>query len=551
MSISDNETLYFDRIARTKKLQTITAFAYATINSKDKNELKKNLGIFLDIFREGGKGTYASDQSKISKQFSSQYTPGLEFGIWKNSQLELSSLAADMVSGKITPRYYFANIFLNYHQIINDKVIHPLYETLTFMENNRLNKLKKEDINKIINFNLGENERDNKNMWFSILSDTIFFNKTDDHTLIWNNELGYKLNFIKNCNISLTNHDVNEVRTIYSKQEEYTKFITQENNYLKSLFNLNNHKKIINNSLVGKPLNRILYGAPGTGKSYKLEQDRKQIFGVNYERVTFHPNYSYGQFVGTYKPRPLSDNKEKITYDFVEGPFMRILVKALSASINNDNAENFVLIIEEINRANTTAVFGDIFQLLDRNIEGKSEYTINASEDMKKYLKDNGIELDEIYIPSNLYLWSTMNSADQGVYPIDTAFKRRFDFEFININENDNKIQGIEVEINGIGKVEWNEFRTKLNNQLSNKGVKEDKLIGPFFIKVSDLKSQEKFEIAFKNKLLMYLSEDICKHNKEILFNKELNTFSKIIETYKDENSTDNIFNFKMINEEE
>ena len=151
--------------------------------------------------------------------------------------------------------------------------------------------------------------------------------------------------------------------------------------------------------------NRILFGAPGTGKSHRLNQDliRKEGIDIandlyegllvdcedNYERVTFHPDYSYANFVGTYKPVPEKDHNgvESITYKYVPGPFMRLYVKALK-SAKTDTPEPFVLIIEEINRANAAAVFGDIFQLLDRNEANISEYPIQATEDMKKYLSD-------------------------------------------------------------------------------------------------------------------------------------------------------------------
>ena len=119
------------------------------------------------------------------------------------------------------------------------------------------------------------------------------------------------------------------------------------------------------------PHNRIIFGAPGTGKSHLLEKDRKQYFDdAHYERVTFHPSYTYSQFVGAYKPVALknTESKDDITYSFVPGPFCRTLAKAIQ-----NPSENFLLVIEEINRANVAAVFGDVFQLLDRDESGKSE----------------------------------------------------------------------------------------------------------------------------------------------------------------------------------
>ena len=142
-----------------------------------------------------------------------------------------------------------------------------------------------------------------------------------------------------------------------------------------------------------KKRNVIYFGAPGTGKSYTLEDDKNKLllgYENNYARVTFHPDYSYANFVGTYKPVPIKEkNETHITYEYVPGPFIRLLVKALDKP-----SEPFLLIIEEINRANVAAVFGDIFQLLDHEEDYTSRYPIDASLDAQKYLKS---ELKKIF----------------------------------------------------------------------------------------------------------------------------------------------------------
>jgi len=273
------------------------------------------------------------------------------------------------------------------------------------------------------------------------------------------------------------------------------------------------------------PQNRIVFGAPGTGKSYILEEDRKEFFGNNYQRVTFHPDYSYSHFVGAYKPVSVivedDDGKEKeeITYKYVPGPFLDALVEAINMG------EPYLLIIEEINRANVAAVFGDVFQLLDRK-GGESEYDIKTGHDMRRYLDehidDEDFDTSRIRIPENMFIWASMNSADQGVFPMDTAFKRRWDFEYIGIDDNADGIENIEFELAN-GNVKWNELRRAINNKLSHDcKVNEDKLLGPYFISKDILESGDNDKIidTIKSKVLMYLFEDVARqqHVRATLF---------------------------------
>lgn len=243
-----------------------------------------------------------------------------------------------------------------------------------------------------------------------------------------------------------------------------------------------------------------------------------------YERVTFHPNYSYAQFVGTYKPVQDSADETQIKYEYVPGPFMRIYIAA-----KKNTSQNFLLLIEEINRANVAAVFGDVFQLLDRDENGNSEYPVAASEDIKKYLAKNGIHEDELKIPSNMYIWATMNSADQGVFPMDTAFKRRWEFEYIGIDENEDKVKGYEIPISATKKVNWNDLRKAINNKLITLGINEDKLLGPFFLSKTVLDSAfdkgMDFVKLFESKVLMYLFEDAAKMKAKQLFNVDERKF--------------------------
>lgn len=321
-------------------------------------------------------------------------------------------------------------------------------------------------------------------------------------------------------------------------------------------------------SKIDKPHQRIFFGAPGTGKSFNLNKQAKEYFGSNYERVTFHPNYMYGNFVGAFKPfpkilrdkegKPLKDEngntKETITYKYIPGPLMRVLIKALI-----DRETNYLILIEEINRANVAAVFGDFFQLLDRKANGDSEYPITTSEEVRMYLdmefsnidEDTrtyiynkiGSEYERLVLPSNLYIWSTMNSADQGVMPMDTAFKRRWEFTYIGIDDalNDSEIaaefESYRFKISKESTVKWNDFRTEVNKRLSNCGVPEDKLLGPYFISKSVLESEnlDKITDTIKNKVLMYLYDDAGKPHRNNLFVADKSgTYSELCRSFDD-----------------
>lgn len=305
------------------------------------------------------------------------------------------------------------------------------------------------------------------------------------------------------------------------------------------------------------PRNKIIYGAPGTGKSFEL---RDQAIGAgflngNTIRVTFHPNYTYQQFVGTYKPNPiykvsngssdsyfesdrvtpLDEGKEPlIDYVFVAGPLITQLIKAL-----NNSDQNYLIIIEEINRAAVSAVFGDVFQLLDRDENGESEYEIEFNADAASYLRSMGIDDPQIKLPGNLFIWATMNSADQGVMPMDAAFKRRWAFEYLPLDTKENVVNDRDILFQN-KKINWNIFRNKLNEKLKLLGVPEDRLIGPFFLNANELGNVN----SIKNKLLLYLRDDVVRHNPENLFTCK--TFSDIIKKYDNGKEIFNDINFEM-----
>lgn len=304
------------------------------------------------------------------------------------------------------------------------------------------------------------------------------------------------------------------------------------------------------------PHNYIVFGAPGTGKSYTLKKAQKNYFTYDEasERVTFYSNYSYQNFVGTYKPK--MDGKD-IKYEYTPGPFIRTLIKAY-----NNPGKNYLILIEEINRANPAAAFGDIFQLLDRK-DGRSEYDIETTEDLREYLATHLIHgykdssnaelkqkalkrFSKIFIPRNMYIWATMNSADQGVFPMDTAFKRRWDFEYIGIDDNKGEMQDVIVQLgDDKHKVRWNDLREKINSILCDKcKLNEDKLLGPYFISKSVIEADEvthiindneKFLKAFESKVIMYLYEDAAKQKSSTIFAgcSDISTYSKVCAEFR------------------
>lgn len=323
---------------------------------------------------------------------------------------------------------------------------------------------------------------------------------------------------------------------------------------------------LIKQNEVDKPHQRIFFGAPGTGKSYELNKEARKYFGEEFERVTFHPNYMYGNFIGAFKPFPKvlknsngsikkdkdGNIQETITYEYIPGVLMKQLVKALK-----NPSDNYLLLIEEINRANVAAIFGDVFQLLDRDGLGESEYFIATSKELQEYLKKefNNSELSEevkiklgndfsrLYLPKNLYIWATMNSADQGVMPMDTAFRRRWEFKYLGIDDaadsNKEDFNKYKFKVSPAEVVKWDEFRRELNKKLSSLNIPEDKLIGPYFISKSILEGTDldRLTETIKNKVLMYLYEDAAKAFRSSLFAEgKYSTYSDVCK-YFDENA--------------
>ncbi|MVX66472.1 AAA domain-containing protein [Clostridium chromiireducens] len=295
--------------------------------------------------------------------------------------------------------------------------------------------------------------------------------------------------------------------------------------------------------------NTIFYGAPGTGKSHSLEEKSKEFNSV--ERVTFYPEYTHDDFIGCFMPcmsYVKNDVAEYIAadgtsvklpgkpvpyYTYVPGPFTNALVDAF-----NNPGKNILLIVEELNRANAAAVFGEFFQLLDRceknnkegRKEGESKYSISVSNEYSEYLSSK-IETyskgEKVTIPSNFTICATMNSADQGVNPLDSAFKRRWNFIYVPIDFSNAEHKDYEIEY-GKAKVTWETFATTINKQLKKKDINEDKHLGQYFITETEIADLYKFA----SKILLYLFDDVLKFNRRGFFKSDYKTFSDLLEGF-------------------
>lgn len=293
-----------------------------------------------------------------------------------------------------------------------------------------------------------------------------------------------------------------------------------------------------NNSLSPIP-NCIFYGAPGTGKSHSVSELIKTYY-PNFDkqdsedthfvfRTTLHPEYTYNDFVGQLMPVKKGDN---INYEFTPGVFSLALKKALI------NPKKYVfLVLEELSRANVASVFGDLFQLLDRK-DGVSEYSITNSLIANFVYAKDSEPLDKDYseqkilLPSNLVIIGTVNTNDQNVFVMDTAFKRRFDWEYISTDPVGDNLNNPEFEYQASHTIKWWDFYQKLNQFITSvMNLGEDKQIGQFFIHFKH--DKEKNKKLIQNKLLQYLWEDVQKVSyASKLFSEEIKNFSDLYKKF-------------------
>ena len=305
----------------------------------------------------------------------------------------------------------------------------------------------------------------------------------------------------------------------------------------------NGLEEIENIPFLDLPLQQIYFGAPGTGKSHEIKDQIKKHKSF---RITFHPDTDYSSFVGAYKPTSvevrmrdmaghviIEDGKEvketKIVYEYVKQAFLNAYIEAWKEQ-EKETPQPVYLVIEEINRGNCAQIFGDIFQLLDRNSNGFSDYAIVPDADLSRHVKKdleklvivNKEAINAIYeeceedmvdkvvngkvllLPNNLYIWATMNTSDQSLFPIDSAFKRRWDWKYIKIADAHKNWQ---IKI-GTKTYDWWQFVQAINYFVFDATQSEDKNLGYFFAKAKDRIINAE---TFVSKVIFYLYTDVFK----------------------------------------
>jgi hypothetical protein len=287
--------------------------------------------------------------------------------------------------------------------------------------------------------------------------------------------------------------------------------------------------------------NRIYFGPPGTGKSYQLRNELKQSHAAGGVRtVTFHPEYTYADFVGSYRPSMIyggneqyrdaigtpvrPDGRPAVIYKFVPGPLIQMICRAMS----NPGAHLY-LIIEEINRGNCAAIFGDLFQLLDRLEDGESEYAVWVEADLMTHVQQQlagqptdtkeRFDREGLFIPSNLSIYATMNTSDQSLYPMDSAMKRRWEMRYVPIDYE--QARGRRTAIRGYGEMDWGEVLLCINKEIVRHTRSDDKQVGQWFVK-----GQTISDATFRDKVLSYLWFDVFRQRPEDLFDLTDGSFS-------------------------
>ena len=382
------------------------------------------------------------------------------------------------------------------------------------------------------------------------------------------------------------------LQTLYAGMDSIKCMLILKEN-IDNYYPKSNKMNSINHNLLNDPLQQIYYGAPGTGKSCEIDKLTKKYDTI---RTTFHPDSDYSTFVGAYKPImeevdvqivpvavaggiTLDTNKgtykeKRISYKFVKQAFLKAYLAAWKkyAEGDEDSVQPQFLVIEEINRGNCAQIFGDLFQLLDRQDNGFSTYPIEADADLQReiaeafaeeggeyQLPEGRMNLDgvvedykgdlesdirsgcRLLLPSNLYIWATMNTSDQSLFPIDSAFKRRWDWHYVKIAD---AKQGYKIEC-GDEACDWWEFISKMNDKIAEETSSDDKKLGYFFCKPDKEGGYISLK-RFVSKVIFYLWNDVYKDGNTEDFNvSDDPVTAATFEAFYNDDNTENVANVR------
>lgn len=524
--VNNHDRLYFDKLVRSQKANSILAFIMATYhspkNSKghcDRDGVAKRLENAYNLFRDNVRGADSGSGSYTgtNDQFQSQYTLGLEFGVWTDTNLTLSRLAENVAEQSITIKEFLSIALFNYVQPINYKMVNPLKVVFEGMANKELNTIDKTVMNDFFaNDNISV-DRDGINGLYDLLKNTVYFdynNHDNSITYCFPKPLYEVVSKFNTHYLCDNGYNLAE-EEIGNNQEKYCQYLLKDVLHIQNKWEETKMGNCLDITLHPRtdtthPLNQILYGAPGTGKTYSTAElamaiikrepfklsasaeERQQILAQYNQCIsagkivftTFHQSYGYEEFIQGLRP---DTDSSTLSFKTTDGVFKRIADRAMS-----DGENNYVIIIDEINRGNISKIFGELITLIEEDKRWGELNQMNVT-----------LPSGEVFaVPNNLYIVGTMNSADKSISLIDTALRRRFSFV-------EQKPQSSLILDSGLKKLLEN-----LNNQLVKDLNSTDLLIGhSYFIN----KSIDDLPFIFNSSIIPLLYEYYFDNRKKVL----------------------------------